>query len=93
MEWWEGLCKRCGLCCYEKRRGPAGYIIDLSRPCFYLDPVSRLCTVYERRFEVCRQCRKMTIAHALFTSYLPESCGYVQKFRIWRRFSRRRRRR
>ena len=93
MQWWERICKRCGVCCYEKRRTSTGLITDLNAPCAYLDEQTRLCTVYPRRFSVCRECRKMTIFHALFSSYLPDSCGYVETFRIWRRSSRRRPRR
>jgi uncharacterized protein len=90
---WEALCKRCGMCCYEKRWTRDGYIIDLSAPCPYLDTSDLKCSVYHNRFRVCHQCRKMTIFHALFTSYLPDTCGYVERFRIWRKSSTNRRRR
>ena len=86
---WDSLCKRCGICCYEKRWTPGGYVTRMDAPCRYLDVTTKLCTVYENRFRVCRECRKMTIFHALFTTYLPETCGYVERFRIWRRFARR----
>jgi len=85
---WDELCKRCGLCCYEKRWTRGGYVVDLSAPCPYLDAKSKLCTVYANRFRICPQCRKLTIFHALFTTYLPASCGYAERFRIWRKSSR-----
>mgnify|MGYP007042373913 CR=1 FL=1 len=84
---WEQLCRRCGICCYEKHYTTRGLSIDFRAPCRYLDEKSRLCTVYEQRFRLCPECRRMTIFQALFSLYLPASCGYVQKFRIWRRFS------
>lgn len=87
---WEQLCKGCGVCCYEKKLSfTVGYYTDFSSPCEYLDEETRLCAVYEKRFSVCKACKKMTILHALFSDFLPADCGYVEKFRIWRRFSRR----
>ncbi len=78
---WESICRRCGTCCYEK----VGGTVDWSRPCRWLDPRSRLCTVYAERFERCPECRRMTLRHAMFTTWLPDSCGYVQAFRRPRR--------
>jgi uncharacterized cysteine cluster protein YcgN (CxxCxxCC family) len=77
---WDALCRRCGLCCYEKEyRG--NILVTTHRPCPHLDVSSRLCTVYENRFDACARCRKMTILHALFVSWLPPTCGYVQHYR------------
>jgi uncharacterized cysteine cluster protein YcgN (CxxCxxCC family) len=84
---WEALCQRCGLCCYEKRYTRGGMVVDLRLPCRYLDEKSRQCSVYERRFVACPECRRMTVFHALFCGYLPASCGYVRRFRKWRRSS------
>ena len=81
---WEGLCRRCGSCCYEKRHTATGLLVDLRLPCRFLDEETRLCSVYEERFHTCPECRRMTIFHALFSSYLPESCGYVRRFKRWR---------
>jgi len=78
---WESICRKCGACCYAKDIRRRSVTVDWARPCRFLDPASRLCTVYERRFERCPECRRMTIRHALFTPWLPESCGYVQAFR------------
>jgi uncharacterized cysteine cluster protein YcgN (CxxCxxCC family) len=50
-------------------------------PCRFLDESTRMCTVYERRFQACGECRKMTIFHVLFTTWLPETCGYVRRYR------------
>ena len=87
---WEALCRQCGLCCYEKERrermAPGGrrrreVVTDFRKPCRYLDISSRRCTVYAERFHACRECRRMTVRHALFVKWLPPRCGYVQRYR------------
>jgi len=40
--------------------------------------------VYEDRLAVCPQCRQMTLLHAFFVRWLPDGCGYVQRFRFRR---------
>jgi hypothetical protein len=81
---WESVCRMCGLCCYEKEWRGGTIVTNYRAPCRFLDEASRLCTVYDRRFRECPECRKMTIFHALFASYLPPECAYVQRFRPWR---------
>jgi len=96
--YWDGICRRCGLCCFEKhyrfRRSPRGntapsassrFYIELDEPCSYLDTETRLCTVYRNRLKVCRACGRLTLFHALFAGYLPRDCAYVRKFQKWRR--------
>ena len=78
---WESLCRRCGLCCFQKEVGRGILHIDFRAPCRYLDESTRLCAVYERRFKVCPECRRMTVFQALFARYLPITCGYVREFR------------
>jgi hypothetical protein len=81
-EFWEGLCHQCGLCCYERRVRAGGKLEILwGRPCEHLDTATHRCTVYHRRFRVCRYCAKVTILHALFSRALPASCGYVEHYR------------
>ncbi|RKX80599.1 MAG: hypothetical protein DRP60_02815 [Spirochaetes bacterium] len=81
-KWWDSHCNRCGLCCYEKIRQEDGsWVIDLSNPCPWLDRKTHLCTVYENRFKVNPRCRRITVFSALFSTYLPPSCGYVRNFR------------
>jgi uncharacterized cysteine cluster protein YcgN (CxxCxxCC family) len=87
-ERWEALCLRCGLCCYKKEIRRGAVVTNFRAPCRYLDESTRMCTVYRMRFRTCAECRKMTIFHALFVSYLPETCGYVRRFRPWRRLAR-----
>ena len=79
---WESHCHLCGVCCYEKvRRHDGSWILDLSRPCPWLDERTKLCRIYERRLKVYPRCRRVTIFVALFAAYLPPSCGYVRRFR------------
>jgi uncharacterized cysteine cluster protein YcgN (CxxCxxCC family) len=82
---WEAVCTQCGLCCYQKEWRFGKIVTNYRAPCRFLDESSRLCTIYERRFRECAECRRMTIFHALFVSYLPAECGYVRRFRFWRR--------
>ena len=86
---WEAICRRCGLCCYERRVGFRGLAVNYNAPCRYLDTQTGLCTVYEDRFRACPECRKLNLFTALFDPSLPDSCGYVQTFRKWRKSSRR----
>ncbi|GEM_PF-1159122 len=79
---WDGICRRCGICCYERTLSRSGeLVVNLSSPCEHLDPETRLCLIYRDRFRLCPDCRRMTIFHARFSRYLPPSCGYVRKFR------------
>ena len=82
---WEALCRRCGRCCYEKEIRGFAVVTNQRRPCTHLDAATHLCTVYETRFTTCQQCRKMTLRHALFSQWLPETCGYVRHYRFRRR--------
>jgi len=78
---WDALCVRCGLCCYAKDIRGRRVLTNWRAPCRFLEESTRLCAVYERRFRACAECRKMTIFHALFTSWLPATCGYVRRYR------------
>jgi uncharacterized protein len=83
-ERWEALCKRCGVCCYEKDSGFFRTVIHLSRPCEFFNKKTRLCNVYATRFATCRWCGKVRLWHVLFSRCLPDTCGYVERFRRWR---------
>ncbi len=80
-ESWDALCKRCGLCCYERSRVGGGVRIDLTRPCSYLDIRTKQCTVYDRRFASGAPCSKVNILHAKFGRVMPLTCGYVEHYR------------
>jgi hypothetical protein len=78
---WDAICRRCGSCCYEKDRRGIAIVTNWRAPCRFLEESTRLCTVYDKRFRACPECRKLTIVHALFAPYLPSTCGYVRRFR------------
>jgi uncharacterized protein len=80
---WESLCRQCGACCYRKEWRGSSLVVNWDAPCRFLDTASRRCTIYEQRFQACPDCRRMTLGHALFTSWLPAGCGYVRAFRRW----------
>lgn len=82
---WDALCNRCGKCCYERTVHGRRLLVHYERPCRFLDTRSNLCTVYDERFTVCRQCRRVTIFHALFDPGMPPDCAYVKRYRFWRR--------
>ena len=81
MKWWENLCQKCGFCCFKKKLADEIWIIDFNNPCEYLDTESNLCFIYEKRFKICRECKKMTIFRALSGEFLPDNCGYVNFLR------------
>lgn len=78
---WEALCLRCGECCFELTYDEDGALMA-STMCEFLDPKTRLCTVYEKRFEVCHDCIKLTGRNLPDFDWLPETCGYVTRFGI-----------
>jgi uncharacterized protein len=80
-EKWESICKKCGLCCYNREIVKGKLEIKYYQPCEYLDTKTNLCTVYKYRFKICPECRKVTIFHAIFSRYMPQECGYVEKYR------------
>ena len=84
-EWWDDICTQCGACCYRRDRVDGELVVHTDRPCRFLDTERNLCTTYDTRFKECAECRQVTIVHALFSRYLPDDCGYVEKFRFWRR--------
>ncbi len=75
---WEGKCRRCGLCCHEKAIYGRQLVIDLDSWCEFFDPATRQCTIYHKRFAQSNRCRRVTRLCAMFASYLPPECGYVQ---------------
>ncbi len=73
---WDGICKRCGMCCFEKIEDERGNIFYTQTPCRYLDVVSRQCKIFERRFEICSSCIKLTPELVRTLRWLPPDCGY-----------------
>ena len=70
-----GLCRRCGKCCC--RKVVLGHkIVYLPLFCDYLDPDTRRCTVYERRFELNPHC--LTVEEGIELGVFPADCPYVR---------------
>jgi len=76
--YWESLCKRCGLCCYSKTVEEDRVVYHMDMPCRDLDTDTSRCRIYETRFKDNPTCRKMTLLKAMLAPYLPPSCGYVE---------------
>ncbi|MGX8680372.1 MAG: hypothetical protein ACSW8B_03185 [bacterium] len=82
---WEKLCRCCGQCCYGRYKGPDGHVkVDRYDVCEYLDEGTCRCTIYSRRFELCKTCAKVNIWNVLFDPLMIEDCAYVTLFRFWK---------
>jgi len=75
---WENLCKKCGLCCFEKIEDEHGTIFFTSTACRYLDVVTRKCRIYPRRFEIYPDCIKLTEDLVRELPWLHDECGYCE---------------
>ncbi len=71
----EDICQRCGRCCYEKVEFE-GVVYYTDVPCERLDPLSRLCTVYETRHTARPGCTPLT-PRTIRQGILPADCPYV----------------
>lgn len=76
---WEKLCRRCGLCCFEKGIDGKGRLITTAVPCRHLDVHTRLCRVYAHRQEIESDCIKLTPEIVANLKWLPEDCAYRRK--------------
>jgi len=77
-DYWDSLCRQCGLCCFEKLEDERGTIFYTQTPCRYLDVTTRRCKVFERRFEINPSCVKLTPELVSTLRWLPGDCGYRQ---------------
>jgi len=75
------LCRRCGRCCYAKIVVDSE-IVYTPYPCRYLDRQTRLCTVYDRRFEVNPDC--LSVEQGIRLRVFPADCPYVQGLKNYR---------
>lgn len=79
---WDDLCARCGRCCYAKSYESDGTVVhDYTDPCQFLDEETKLCTVFETRYEKNEQCGSVNLFRALFSPLLPAGCAYAKAFR------------
>lgn len=77
----EALCRRCGRCCCAKLI-ISGEVVYTPHFCKHLDPATRLCTIYERRFEINPDC--MTVEEGIRCGVFPADCPYVQGIENYR---------
>jgi uncharacterized protein len=75
---WEAICERCGVCCFEKIEDENGNIFFTSTPCRYLDIVTRLCKIYDRRFDINPECVKLEPELIGKLNWLHDECGYMK---------------
>jgi hypothetical protein len=70
----EALCRRCGRCCCRKFV-MKDLVYHTPFYCRHLDPATRLCTVYERRFQANPQC--LSVERGLARGVFPADCPSV----------------
>lgn len=75
LEVWEALCTRCGKCCTEKVEID-GKLYMAKVACRFLDPATKLCSVYERRFDAEPGC--VEVAEGISLGVFPADCPYVK---------------
>ena len=71
----DSLCLKCGRCCMGKVEIESRIYYTLEY-CEHFNPVTRLCKIYQSRFEVCPEC--ITIEEAIRLHALPNDCPYVK---------------
>ena len=76
LEVWEGICERCGRCCYEKY-DYRGKIYYTDTPCQYLDTTTNLCRIYRQRSKLHPECAQLT-PELVKAGILPSDCPYVK---------------
>lgn len=76
--YWEQICKRCGLCCFEKIISKSNRVIITPIPCRFLDLHTRECKVYHKRFSVGEDCQQLTPEVVATVNWLPEECAYKE---------------
>ena len=76
---WEAVCDGCGKCCYNKYISGSGRKTRLyytKVACDFLNLRTNRCTVYEKRFTACPDCKKLTRENLADYTWLPDSCAY-----------------
>jgi len=75
-EEWELLCDGCGKCCLNKLE-IKGKIKFTRAACRFLDCKNCLCRIYEHRFEVVPDCKRVDFAAIREKPrWLPKTCAY-----------------
>ncbi len=72
----EAKCRRCGECCRDKFLIDGRMFFAAEGYCRYLDPKTKLCTIYERRHEINPQC--LSVEDGVKLGVFPQDCPYVK---------------
>ncbi|MCL5124438.1 MAG: hypothetical protein M1511_08080 [Deltaproteobacteria bacterium] len=75
---WENICRKCGKCCYEKIDLGGGQIVYTEEPCVYLDTITRMCKIYDKRHEIEPDCIKLTEDFIRRINWMPPGCAYIE---------------
>lgn len=74
---WESLCCGCGICCLHRfSEGKSGKIRFTAVACRHLDLKVCRCRIYAKRFQLERDCKKISPENILKLKWLPKTCGY-----------------
>lgn len=78
-EEWESLCDGCGKCCYRKfieGHGKKTKLYYTCIACDLLDLTTGLCSDYQNRFKLNKECTHLTKKNVKEFSWLPDTCAY-----------------
>ncbi|MFA6971380.1 MAG: hypothetical protein WC208_08275 [Gallionella sp.] len=83
-ERWEGICQKCGKCCFDKAVRNGVVVINYDNPCQFLKFIGRKaqCSVYTERFNKCEKC--LTVPEVIQKKGLPSSCPYVKAVPLYK---------
>ena len=74
---WESLCDGCGRCCLHKLEDEDdGRIYYTRAACDLLDIKSCRCKDYPNREKLMPDCIQLSVDHAQYFDWLPETCAY-----------------
>ncbi len=74
---WESLCDGCGRCCLHKLEDEDdGQIYYTRAACTLLDVSSCRCKDYGNRETLMPDCIQLSVDHAQYFDWLPETCAY-----------------
>lgn len=73
-EEWELMCDRCGRCCLNKVNGPNRTVVYTRIACYLLNPETRQCSNYQRRWKFCPDCKSLSPNYV--PNWLPDTCAY-----------------
>lgn len=73
----EERCTKCGICCYVSLYGENNQLFYTPFHCPHLDAKTKLCTVYDCRFELVPG--ELTVTEGLRLRHMPNGCPYADE--------------